>query len=186
MTNTADFREKMLSGVPLAGTFLKTPSYILVEILAQSGLDFPYLDAEYAPFDHASMDACMALARALDFLMLVRVGDASPREILQALDLGAAGIVVPHVDSVEKAVDTAKSTRYGLHGRGYAGFSRRAGFSTQAMPDLLQRSKDETVVVAQIEEPSGVDIVDHFAQVWGIDGLFLGPADLSVGYGFDH
>lgn len=183
MTNTADFREKMLSGALLAGTFLKTPSYVLVEVLAQSGLDFLCLDAEHAPFDRAAMDACMAVARALDFPVLVRVADASAREILQALDYGAAGIVVPHVDSAEKAAAAAKSARYGLHGRGYAGSSRWAGYATQTMPDLLARSQRETIVIAQIEEPEGVDAVEAIAAVEGVDGIFIGPADLSVGYG---
>lgn len=183
MTTTATFREKMLSGAPLAGTFLKTPSYVLVEVLAQSGLDFLCLDAEHAPFDRASIDACMAVAKALDFPMLVRVADGSPREILQALDYGAAGIVVPHVDSAEKAAAVAKSARYGHGGRGYAGSSRWAGYATQTMPDLLARSQRETIVIAQIEEPEGVEAVEAIAAVEGVDGIFIGPADLSVGYG---
>ena len=186
MTRTADFRLKMLSGAPLAGTFLKTPSYIVVEVLAQSGLDFLCIDAEHAPFDRASMDACMAVARALDFPILVRVADGSAREILQALDYGAAGIVVPHVDSAAKAAEVAKAARYGHGGRGYAGSSRWAGYATQTMPDLLARSAAETVVIAQIEEPEGVEAAAAIAATEGVDGLFLGPADLSVGYGHDH
>lgn len=184
--STANFRKKMLSGAPLAGTFLKTPSYVLIEVLAQSGLDFLCLDAEHAPFDRAAMDACMAVARALDFPILVRVADGSPSEILQALDYGAAGIVVPHVDSAAKAAEVAKSARYGHGGRGYAGSSRWAGYATQAMPDLLKRSQDETIVIAQIEEPEGVEAVEDIAATEGVDGIFIGPADLSVGYGYDH
>jgi len=182
----AGFREKMLSGAPLAGTFLKTPAYQLIEVLAGSQLDFVCLDAEHAPFDRASMDACMAVSRALDFPVLVRVGDGSDREILQALDCGAVGLVVPHVDSVEKAAHVAKAARYGLGGRGYAGSSRWAGYATRKMPDLMAQSRDETVIIAQIEEPAGVDAADAIAAIPGIDALFLGPADLSVGYGHDH
>lgn len=186
MSRTAGFREKMLSGAPLAGTFLKTPSYVLVEVLAKSGLDFLCLDAEHAPFDRAALDACMAVARALDFPMLVRVADGSSREILQALDCGAVGIVVPHVDNAEKAQTVARAARFGHGGRGYAGSSRWAGYATQKMPDLLQKSRAETIVIAQIEEPEGVDAANAIAEVPGIDGLFIGPADLSVGFGKDH
>ncbi|WP_420860706.1 HpcH/HpaI aldolase family protein [Algirhabdus cladophorae] len=182
----AGFREKMLSGAPLAGTFLKTPSIEIIEVLAKSGLDFLCLDCEHAPFDRARMDGCMAVARALDFPMLVRVGDSSPREILQALDAGAVGLVVPHVDSVEKAQAVAKSARYGHGGRGYAGSSRWAGYATRPMPEILEQSRNETVVIAQIEEPEGVDAAAHIAAVDGIDALFLGPADLSVAYGHEH
>ncbi len=184
--STAQFREKMLSGAPLAGTFLKTPSYILVEVLAQSGLDFLCLDTEHAPFDRASMDACFAVARALDFPLLVRVAEANPAAILQALDYGAAGIVIPHVDSAKKAEDMARAARFGHHGRGYAGSSRWAGYATRPMPELLAQSRDETIVIAQIEEPEAVEVAGDIAAVDGVDGLFLGPADLSVGYGYDH
>lgn len=93
----ASFRQRLLSRVPLAGTFLKTPALQLIEVLSQSDLDFVCLDAEHAPFDRSAIDACCAMGRALDFPVLVRVGDGSAREILQALDCGAVGIVVPHV-----------------------------------------------------------------------------------------
>ncbi|WP_425038317.1 HpcH/HpaI aldolase family protein [Primorskyibacter sp. S187A] len=177
-----EFRSKMLSGAPIAGTFLKTPAYQLVEVLAQSDLDCLCLDAEHAPFDRAALDACIAIGRALDFPILVRPGDGSPREVLQALDYGAAGIIAPHIDTVEKAEALARSARFGLHGRGYAGSTRWADYATRAMPDLLDASA-ETIVLAQIEEPAGVEAADAIAAVEGIDGLFLGPADLSVGYG---
>lgn len=183
MSRTSQFRNRMLSGDLLAGTFLKTPHHVMIEVLAQSELDFLCLDAEHAPFDRASLDACMAVANALDFPILIRVGDSSHREILQALDYGAVGIVAPHIDTVEKAKGLAKAARFGLNGRGYAGSSRWAGYATQKMPDLLQRSLDETIVIAQIEEPQGVEQADAIAAVEGIDGLFIGPADLSVGYG---
>lgn len=179
------FRSRMLAGDKLAGTFMKTPSHDVVEVLALSGLDFICLDAEHSAFDRAALDACMAVARALDFPVLVRVASGTPEAILQALDMGAVGVVVPHVDSVEKARAVAKSARFGLGGRGFAGSTRWAGYATRTMPDLLARSRDETVVIAQIEEPSGVDAADAIAAVDGIDGLFLGPADLSVSYGHD-
>ncbi|MCC1494087.1 HpcH/HpaI aldolase/citrate lyase family protein [Cognatishimia sp. F0-27] len=183
---TAGFREKMLSGAPLAGTFLKTPAFQLVEVLAQSDLDFLCLDAEHAPFDRAALDICIGMGRALDFPILVRVGEATPAAILQSLDHGAVGVVVPHVMTAEQAETMARAARFGLHGRGYAGSTRWADYATRAMPDLLAKSRSETVVIAQIEEPEGVEACEAIAAVPGIDGLFLGPADLSVGYGHDH
>ncbi|MBT8455972.1 MAG: aldolase [Rhodobacteraceae bacterium] len=179
----ATFRARMLAGEFLAGTFLKTPSYELIEVLAPSGLEFLCLDAEHAPFDRARMDACLAVARALDFPVLVRVGSATPENILQALDAGAVGVVCPHVDSAEKAAEIARASRFGLHGRGFAGSTRWAGFATRGMGELLEQSQRETVVIAQIEEPEGVDAAAEIAATDGIDGVFIGPADLSVGYG---
>jgi len=177
------FRETMLSGRMLAGTFVKTPSIEIIELLSLAGLDFICLDAEHAPFDRGRMDQCLAMARALKLPALVRVGAGTPQDILQALDSGATGIVVPHVDTVQKAEEMARAARFGLGGRGYAGSTRWAEFTTQGMEELLAASREETVVIAQIEEPSGVVAADQIAAVAGIDGLFLGPADLSVGYG---
>lgn len=182
-TEATGLLARMRAGETLAGTFMKTPSHVTLEILILAGLDFVCLDAEHAPFDRAAMDACMAVARARDYPLLVRVGDSSPARILEALDMGAAGLVVPHVDSVEKAEGIARAARFGAGGRGYAGSTRWAGYGAQRMPDLLARSRAETIVMAQIEEPAGVEAARAIAAVPGIDALFIGPADLSVAYG---
>ena len=179
----SDFRARMLRGDLLAGTFVKTPDVQVIEVLAASGLDFLCLDAEHAPFDRARLDACLAVARALDFPVLVRPGAAQPADILQALDSGAVGIVAPHIDSAAAAERLARACRFGHGGRGYAGSTRWAGFATRPMAELLEQSRAETVVIAQIEEPEGVAAAAAIAATEGIDGLFLGPADLSVGYG---
>jgi 2-keto-3-deoxy-L-rhamnonate aldolase RhmA len=99
-----------------------------------------------------------------------------------ALDAGAHGIVVPHVTDAATAARVARAARFGPGGRGYAGSTRWAGFGTRTMPDLLAESAD-TLVIAQIEDPEGVEAVEAIAATDGIDALFLGPADLTVGYG---
>ncbi|WP_424975102.1 HpcH/HpaI aldolase family protein [Dinoroseobacter sp. S124A] len=177
-----EFRTKMEAGALLAGTFLKTPAIEMVEVMALSGLDFVCLDAEHAPFDRGRIDACLAVGRALGFPCLVRVPDAAPATLMQALDAGAAGVVVPHVDSAEKAASIAKACRYGGGGRGYAGSTRSAGYGTQTMAAVLG-SSDAPIVIAQIEDAEGVEACEGIAATPGIDGVFLGPADLSVSYG---
>ena len=183
MNRYQSFKNAMLSRAPLCGTFMKTPAHEIVEVLAKSGLDFIAMDAEHAPFDRGRLDACLAIARALDFPALVRVPTGSADEILKVMDAGALGVIVPHVDTVEKARNVARWSRFGHGGRGYAGSTRWAGFATRPMEDVLEQSKSETVVIAQIEEPEGVDARKDIAAVDGIDGLFAGPADLSVSLG---
>ena len=179
---TAALKGRMAAGEMLSGTFVKTPDITVIEVLAQSGLDFLCLDAEHAPFGRAETDRCLAIARALDMPTLVRVPSGAPDAILAALDSGAVGVVVPHVDSVAKAEAVARAAHFGRGGRGYAGSTRWAGFATRPMPDILAQD-DETIVIAQIEEPEGVEAVAGIAATPGIDALFAGPADLSVGYG---
>ncbi|MBO6946629.1 MAG: aldolase [Rhodospirillales bacterium] len=182
MTDTT-LKSRMLRGDMLSGTFLKTPSFQLIEILAMSGMDFVALDAEHAPFDRGTADACLGMARALNFPALVRIPDGSPAQILTMLDSGATGLVVPHVNTVEKAEEVARAARFGHGGRGFAGSTRWAGYATRKMPDILKQSEDETVILAQIEEPEAIDAIDDIAAVEGIDALFVGPADLAVCYG---
>ncbi|MGB3406848.1 MAG: aldolase/citrate lyase family protein, partial [Jannaschia sp.] len=158
----ASLKTRMLGGQILAGTFFKTPAHELVEVLSRSGLDFICLDAEHAPFDHGRMDVCLAMAKALKFPALVRVPTGSPMEILKALDGGALGIVVPHVDTIEKARAVAKSAHFGHGGRGYAGSTRWAGFATRPMQEVLAQDA-ETIVIVQIEEPEGVEACEEIA-----------------------
>ena len=182
---SAAFRRRLLAGETLVGTFVKTPAHDIVEVLMLSGLDFVCLDAEHAAFDRARLDACLAVAAARGFPVLVRVGSPETQALQQVLDAGATGVVVPHVDSVEKAERIARRARFGHGGRGYAGSTRWAEFTTRTMPELLARSATETVVIAQIEEPEGVEASEAIAAVDGIDALFAGPADLAVCYGAD-
>ncbi|AGI67187.1 HpcH/HpaI aldolase [Octadecabacter antarcticus 307] len=179
---TANLRARVLGRERLASTFVKTAEVTVIEVLATSGLDFIVLDGEHCGFDRGRLDACLAVCRALDFPALVRISSGTDENILMALDAGAVGVVVPHVDSVQKAQAIAKAAHFGRGGRGFAGSTRWAGFATRPMGDVLDQDV-QTIVMAQIEEPEGVEVCDRIAAIDGIDALFAGPADLSVGYG---
>ncbi|MEM6306508.1 MAG: aldolase/citrate lyase family protein, partial [Pseudomonadota bacterium] len=97
MTRIANFKSRMARRDLMAGTFMKTPAYELIEVLANSDLDFICIDMEHSPFDRARADMCLAMARALDFPALVRVTHFSPETVLQVLDMGAVGVVAPHI-----------------------------------------------------------------------------------------
>jgi 2-keto-3-deoxy-L-rhamnonate aldolase RhmA len=177
------FKEKLASGAPLVGTFVKTPSPIVVEVLGFTDLDCLCLDAEHAPFDRIAIDGCVAAARAAAKPALVRVATAAPEHILNALDCGASGVVAPHIRSAAEAEAFARACRYGAGGRGYAGSSRAAGYTTRSMADHLAASAAEVVAIAQIEDPEAIDDIDAIARVPGIDALFVGRVDLTVAYG---
>ncbi|SLN22327.1 HpcH/HpaI aldolase family protein [Pseudooctadecabacter jejudonensis] len=179
---TAGLRARVLGRERLASTFVKTAEVTVVEVLATSGLDFIVLDGEHSGFDRGRLDACLAVARALDFPAMVRISSASEENVLMALDAGAVGVVVPHVDSVAKAQAVARAAHFGRGGRGFAGSTRWAGFATRPMGEVLDQD-GQTIVMAQIEEPEGVEACEGIAAIDGIDALFAGPADLTVGYG---
>jgi len=174
------FKQRLANGDTLLGTFLKTPSPILVEVLATAGLDCLCLDAEHAPFDRAAIDLCAMAARAADFPLLVRPASNAPEQILNALDVGADGVLVPHIRSAAEARALAAAASYRPGGRGYAGSSRAAGYGLTTMADHRARSEERTTVIAQIEDREALDQIEAIAVVPGIDALFIGRIDLTV------
>jgi len=179
------FRSRLRNRDPLVGTFVKTPSATVCEVLGLTALDAVCLDAEHAPFERSVLDHCLLALRAAGKPALVRVPSAAPEAILNALDCGATGVVVPHVTGPDAAARVARATRFGPEGRGYAGSTRAAGYGTKPMGRHLADSAERTTVIAQVEDVAGVDAVAEVAAVEGIDCLFIGQMDLCVAYGAD-
>ncbi len=180
----ASFRRRLRAGERLLGTFVKTPHPALVEVLGHGPLDCLCLDAEHAPFDRGDLDVALLAARAAGVPSLVRVPRADAPELLNALDLGATGVLVPHVASAAVAAAIAAACRYGgPDGRGYAGSTRAAGYGTRKMGEILPRANEEVTVVAQIEDAAALAEIDAIAAVDGIDALFIGRMDLTVSLG---
>ncbi len=180
VSRNATFRKRLRTREPLIGTFLKTPSPIVAEVLCHAGLDALCLDAEHAPFGRLDSDLCIAACRAADQPCLVRVGDHSSGVIRDALDSGATGIVVPHVTTAAQAEKIVAAAHFGDGGRGYAGSTRAAGYTTKSMNDHLTDSRAQTAVIVQIEDLAALDNVKDIAAVDGVDALFVGRTDLAV------
>lgn len=176
-------KARLAAGETLLGTFLKTPHPHIVEVLASCGFDLLCIDAEHAPFDRRDVDLCVMAARAAGLPMLVRPTHAAPETLLNALDCGADGVLVPHVRSVAAARAMLAAAHYGPGGRGYAGSTRAAGYGLTAMPAHRAASAAGTVVVAQIEDREALDDIEAIAAVDGIDALFIGRIDLTVALG---
>jgi 2-keto-3-deoxy-L-rhamnonate aldolase RhmA len=166
------------------GLFIKTPSPHVIEVLATSKVDFLVIDAEHAPFDRAAIDIMMLAGRATSLPLYVRVADRSGSSILAALDLGAAGVVVPHVDSVEIARSVAASARYRGGTRGYSSAPRHAGYGTIPMRDVIAAA-DRAHVIVQIEHPDAAAHTREILAVDGVDGILVGRADLAIAMGED-
>ena len=177
------FKQDLQSGKPLLGTFLKTPHPHVVEVLATGGLDCLCIDAEHAPFDRQAIDLCLMAARAGGVPALVRPASGAAHELLNALDCGADGVLVPHIRSAEEARSLARQAHYGPGGRGYAGSSRAAGYGLTPIADHLAGSAARTIVIAQIEDAEALDEIDAIAAVDGIDALFVGRIDLTISLG---
>ena len=175
-------RQRLHAGEILSATWVKTPHPHVVELLGLSPLDLIVLDAEHAPFDRGSLDSCLLAARAAGKPVLVRPAAAEPAAILQALDGGADGVVVPHVRNAAEAAAIVAACHYGPGGRGFAGSTRAARYTTLGMERHRAAARD-VVVIAQIEDAEALDEIGAIAATKGVDGLFVGRADLTVSLG---
>lgn len=166
------------------GTFIKTPHPVVAEILGEAGLDFGLVDAEHAPFDRASVDLMIMGGRAGGLPLLVRTPDASPAFIMAVLDMGAEGVVVPRVDSAADARAIVQSARFSGGKRGLSNSPRYASYG-RLSPAEAARQGDGATVMCQIESRGGLEEVDAIAATPGVDGLFIGRADLAQALGAD-
>lgn len=179
----SNFKQQLAKKAPLLGTFVKTPHPHNTEVLAKLGFATLCLDAEHAPFDRGDLDSCILAAKANQQHTIIRIPNDHHDTILNALDLGADGIVVPHIKTAEQLTSVVKNCYYGHNGRGYAGSTRMAGYTTCNIGQNLAYNKDNTSVIAQIEDLDALDNLEQICQVEGLDCLFIGRMDLTVALG---
>ena len=166
------------------GTFIKTTSPQCVEILGGSGLDFAVLDAEHAPFDRGTLDLALMAGKSVGLPLFVRVLESTAAGLLSVLDMGAAGVLVPHVDTPEQAREVVAHCRYVGGQRGYSSSPRAAGYGRLGMKEAI-RQGDLKLLVAQIESLTAVKNAAAIAAVDGVAGIFVGRADLALSMGLD-
>lgn len=173
------------AGTSHAGTFVKTASAQVIEILALAQLDFVVVDAEHAPFDRRDLDIMILASRASGLPVAVRVPDSNAATLLSTLDLGAAGLVIPHVDSAEQARQIVANARYRGGTRGFSGSPRSSAYGSHSMKTALAEA-DGAMILCQIESAMAVDAAEAIAHTAGVDALFIGRADLALSMGFDN
>ena len=169
---------------PLLGTFMRTVSPPLAEILGYAGLDFVIVDAEHGAGSLESMENMVRAAQLVGLAPLVRVRYNSPHEIVPALDAGFLGVQIPHVTSRQDALEAVQAAKYSPLGhRGVSVSSRVAHFGARPAREHMEAANRETVVVLQIEDAEGVQNLPDILEVAGVDIIFVGQNDLSQSLG---
>jgi len=164
----------------LRGPFLAVPSPMVVEIACGSFPDFVCIDMEHGPISPETGENMVRAAAVHRVAALVRVPGIDAAAIGLALDWGAAGVLVPRVDSAADAARVVDAARYPPQGSRGAGPGRASGYGRD-IPRTLDRARAETVVAVQVETVAGLDAVAEIAAVPGVDLVFIGPGDLAVG-----
>ncbi|MDF2999217.1 MAG: 4-hydroxy-2-oxovalerate aldolase [Xanthobacteraceae bacterium] len=177
------FKRAILGGRQQIGFWNSMASATATEILAGSGFDWLLLDAEHAPNDVASILGQLQAMMEHATHPILRVPENDPIVIKRYLDIGVQSFLIPMVETVEEAEAAVAATRFPPHGiRGFAGASRASRFGR--VKNYHHRAHEELCVLVQIETRKGLDNLEAIAAVPGIDGLFIGPGDLSSDMGY--
>ena len=171
-------RRRVAAGETTLGTFIGAASAVTGEVCAAAGMDWLLLDLEHGAGGEEQLRSLVPAAAAYGVPVVVRVESADRIRIGRALDLGAAGIMLPRLDSVEDVATALRHLRYPPDGdRGVATYNRACRFGLD--PGALDRADHDVLGVVQIESAAAVEDVDKIAMLDGVDVVFVGPRDLS-------
>jgi 4-hydroxy-2-oxoheptanedioate aldolase len=179
-----DLKRKLSNGQTVVGSFVYLPSPKFTEIVGLLGFDFVVIDMEHGPIDSNIAEDMVRAAEVTGTTPLLRVTHNSPPLILRALDLGAQGVHVPEITTVEEAQTAVSSCKYGPIGRrGLAGVRAADYGLKQFLGDYPSVANRETMVIVHIESEQAVSNLDDLLTVEGIDVYYLGPEDISNSLG---
>lgn len=178
---TDNFRSRLASGETLLGTMVTLATPSIAEVLADVGFDWLFIDGEHGPLESAELLAILqAVGRRIP--CIVRVPTAAEVPIKKALDLGAAGIIAPQVNTPEQAANVVSWSRYAPAGTRGVGLARAHGYG-QRFQEYVESANDQVAVIVQAEHADAVNNIDAIAQVPGVDAVLLGPYDLAASLG---
>jgi 4-hydroxy-2-oxoheptanedioate aldolase len=184
------FRDCVKAKRPYTGAIVNFTSSWFIDMIGLAGFDFVVLDAEHGPLTPETAETMIRAAEAAGIDPIVRVPANVAHEILRYLDVGAAGVQVPHLDTVEEVRAAVAAVRYPPAGqRGLAPITRAAKYGIdEPVPSYVERMNRELLCWAMVETAEAVENIDAILRVRGVDAIVIGPGDLAsaMGYGGDR
>ena len=176
------FKHALAAGKSQIGLWSSLSSNYSVEVIAGAGFDWLLLDMEHSPNDLESLLAQLQAAAPYGAHPVVRVPWNDMVTIKRVLDVGAQSLLVPYVSTAEEARSAVSFTRYPPQGmRGVAGTTRATRFGR--IKDYARRAHEEICLLVQVETQSALDSIEAICGIDGVDGVFVGPADLHASLG---
>ncbi len=177
------FKHAIAAGQHQKGLWTSLASAYSTELVAGSGFDWLLLDMEHSPNDLNSILQQLQTVAAYPVHPIVRPVWNDAREIKRLLDIGAQTLLIPYVQNRAEAEQAVQATRYPPQGiRGVSGVTRATRFAR--VSDYMQSCEKEICVLVQVETKTALDEIEAIAAVDGLDGIFIGPADLSASLGY--
>ncbi|MEM1352002.1 MAG: HpcH/HpaI aldolase/citrate lyase family protein [Pseudomonadota bacterium] len=178
------FKQSLLQGETLFGSWISLADGFAAEIMGRAGFDWLLIDGEHAPNDLSAIRDQVIALEASPSSVAVRVPAGETWIIKRVLDLGVQTVLVPIVETAEQARELARACRFppdGTRGVGY-GAARSGGFGQ--FENYGPTADAQICLLIQVETKKGLENLDEILLVDGVDGVFIGPADLSASYGF--
>jgi 2-dehydro-3-deoxyglucarate aldolase/4-hydroxy-2-oxoheptanedioate aldolase len=174
------FAERLRKGELLIGTLISLPSPEITELLSSTGYDWLFIDAEHGAFN--PQQAQSMLQAAGDCPCVIRVPSGDEIWIKKALDIGAAGIIVPQVHTADQAKLIVKSCKYSPMGSRGVGIGRAHNYGMD-FEKYIKTANQHTAVILQAESRQAINNIEAIAAVKGVDAILVGPYDLSASLG---
>jgi len=178
------FKRGLASGDTQYGLWLGLPDSSAAEIAAGAGFDWLLIDHEHAPFDVRDILVHLQVLAAYDVATIVRPVNDDPALLKKLLDIGAQSFLVPMVDTADQAAAIVKALRYPPAGQRGVGTALARAARWNQIPGYLHQANAEICLIVQVETTSAMDNLDAILAVDGVDGVFIGPADLSASMGY--
>ena len=174
-------KTKLKEGKQVVGGTVSSPDPDIYCAMANSGFDFSWIEMQHSPLTYIDVARMLMACRGSSAIPFIRVPDAVEGDIQKATDIGALGIIVPMVDTIDKIQNAIKFAKYPPIGRRSQGSGQYGALWGN---DYRATANDNILVVAMIENPVGVAIVDKIAAVPGVDAIFVASTDLGSFSGF--
>lgn len=184
MLRSNSLKQKLANQPCVFGTFCEIAAPAIMEILGLAGFDFAVIDREHGAFSVSETENLIRAAATTGISPMVRVADANETSIRQPLDMGAAGIHVPQIESAHMAEAAVRAALFHPHGeRGLQPWVRNASYGAQPLREYLAEKNEDTCIVLHLEGHLALKELDAILAVPGFDVLFIGPYDLSHSLG---
>jgi 4-hydroxy-2-oxoheptanedioate aldolase len=176
------FKRALRAGAPQIGLWSSLSSNYTVEVIAGAGFDWILLDSEHSPADIENLLTQLQAAAPYPTHPVVRIPWNDMVTIKRVLDIGAQSLLVPYVSTADEAKAAVSYTRYPPAGvRGVAGTTRATRFGR--IPDYARRAHEQICLLVQVETQGALDNIEAICGIDGVDGVFIGPADLHASLG---
>ncbi len=186
MLKKSKLKQKYLNKELVTQTMLRFPDPGAAEIMVLSGVDVVIIDQEHYPFNIEQIERIVRAVQSFGGECMVRVQNSEPTRIALTMETGISGVLIPHVETYEEAMTVVNAVKYAPVGtRGFCPITRAAAYGMRMSPsEYAAFANENTSIILMAETKKGLENLDKILTIPEVDGIAIGPSDVSASYGF--